>query len=121
MQVQQIARSTGTPVHVDGARIFNASVKLGVPITELTRTCDTLTVCLSKGLGCPIGTLLAGPADFIERAKVNRKLVGGAMRQTGIVTSAGIYALGHNVARLADDHRRAFQLASGEYQISLRL
>lgn len=110
-KVYQIGQSYGVNVHVDGARICNAAVAQGVSLKDITRHTDTLTVCLSKGLGAPIGTLLLGPQEFIDRAKKSRKILGGAMRQTGIIAAGGIYALSHNVAKLADDHRRAFTLA----------
>jgi threonine aldolase len=98
-------------LHVDGARIFNASVALGVELEALTRYCDTLTICLSKGLGTPVGSLLCGSAEYIQRARRWRKMTGGAMRQSGILAAAGLYALEHNVARLQDDHDNAAWLA----------
>lgn len=98
-------------LHVDGARIFNAAVALGVELNVLTRYCDTLTICLSKGLGTPVGSLLCGSAEFIQRARRWRKMTGGAMRQSGILAAAGLYALEHNVARLKEDHDNAAWLA----------
>lgn len=98
-------------LHVDGARIFNAAVELGVELNALTRYCDTLTICLSKGLGTPVGSLLCGSAEFIQRARRWRKMTGGAMRQSGILAAAGLYALEHNVARLKEDHDNAAWLA----------
>lgn len=98
-------------LHIDGARIFNAAVELGVELNALTRYCDTLTICLSKGLGTPVGSLLCGSAEFIQRARRWRKMTGGAMRQSGILAAAGLYALEHNVARLKDDHDNAAWLA----------
>lgn len=99
-------------LHVDGARIFNAVVALGVTLQDLTQYCDTLTICLSKGLGTPVGSLLCGSKEYIERAKRWRKMTGGAMRQSGILAAAGLYALEHNVARLQEDHDNAAWLAA---------
>ncbi len=107
------ARRHGLAVHLDGARVVNASVALGVPVAELAAPADTLQFCLSKGLGAPIGSMLCGSASTIVRARRLRKLLGGGWRQAGIVAAAGIYALDHHVERLADDHRRARQLAEG--------
>jgi len=95
------------------ARIFNASVKLGMPVKDLCRGFDSVSSCLSKGLGAPVGTLLLGAKDFIARAKRARKILGGVMRQTGILAAAGLYALEHNVERLAEDHANAERLARG--------
>ncbi len=93
-------------LHLDGARIWNAHVASGVPLAEIAAPCDTVSVCLSKGLGAPVGSLLAGDAATIALARRARKLFGGGMRQAGIIAAAGLYALEHNIARLADDHRR---------------
>lgn len=103
----------GLRVHLDGARLFNAAVALDVAIDDMTRHCDSVSVCLSKGLGAPVGSVLCGESDFIEAARRWRKVLGGGMRQCGILAAAGIYALEHNVGRLADDHRRARELADG--------
>jgi len=100
-------------VHLDGARVLNASVASGVPAAEIAGQFDTVTLCLSKGLGCPLGALVAGPHDLMRRARRFKHQFGGAMRQAGIVAAAGIYALDHNVERLADDHTRARRLAEG--------
>jgi threonine aldolase len=100
-------------VHLDGARVLNASVALGVPAAEIAGRFDTVTLCLSKGLGCPLGALVAGAHELMVRARRLKHQFGGAMRQAGIVAAAGIYALDHNVERLADDHRRARRLAEG--------
>jgi threonine aldolase len=100
-------------VHLDGARLMNASVASGVPAAEIGRRFDTVTLCLSKGLGCPLGALLAGSSERMRRARRNKHLFGGAMRQAGIVAAAGLYALDHHVERLADDHARARRLAAG--------
>jgi threonine aldolase len=100
-------------VHLDGARVLNASVASGVPAAEIARQFDTVTVCLSKGLGCPLGALVAGSQELMRKARRFKHQFGGAMRQAGIVAAAGVYALDHNVERLADDHRRARRLAEG--------
>lgn len=107
----EFTRQHKLALHVDGARIFNASVALGVELEALTRYCDTLTICLSKGLGTPVGSLLCGSTEYIQRARRWRKMTGGAMRQSGILAAAGLYALEHNVARLQDDHDNAAWLA----------
>ncbi|HEY7939727.1 MAG TPA: threonine aldolase family protein [Acidimicrobiales bacterium] len=101
----------GLPVHLDGARLFHAEVALGVPASELSAAATTVSCCLSKGLGAPVGSLLAGSAELIDRARFERKRLGGSMRQAGIVAAAGLVALDQHVERLADDHRRAAQLA----------
>ncbi len=97
-------------LHLDGARLYNAAVKLGCDACEITRHFDTVSVCLSKGLGAPVGSVLCGSEAFIVKARRLRKMVGGGMRQAGILAAAGLYALEHNIGRLADDHRRALQL-----------
>jgi threonine aldolase len=101
----------GLILHLDGARVCNASVASGVPLPEIVAPYDSVSVCLSKGLGAPVGSILLGPHDFIARALSARKLMGGGMRQAGIIAAGGLYALQHNVARLADDHRRCRVLA----------
>lgn len=100
-------------VHLDGARLLNAVVASGVPAAEIAVGFDTVTLCLSKGLGCPLGALIAGSRELMHRARVEKHRFGGAMRQAGIVAAAGLYALDHNVDRLADDHARARRLAEG--------
>jgi threonine aldolase len=100
-------------VHLDGARILNAAIASGVPAAEIARRFDTVTLCLSKGLGCPLGALVAGSHELMRAGRRLKHQFGGAMRQAGIVAAAGIYALDHNVERLADDHRRARRLADG--------
>ncbi len=105
------ARELGLGVHLDGARLFNASTALGVQPAQISARFDTVTLCLSKGLGCPLGALLAGSRELMERAWREKHLFGGAMRQAGIVAAAGLYALDHHVDRLADDHARARTLA----------
>lgn len=97
----------GLALHLDGARLYNAAVKLGCDAREITRHFDTVSVCLSKGLGAPVGSVLCGSEAFIAKARRLRKMVGGGMRQAGILAAAGLYALEHNIKRLADDHRRA--------------
>jgi threonine aldolase len=106
------ARELGLPIHMDGARLFNAAVASGVDAREFAACADSVSVCLSKGLGCPVGSLIAGPREFLERARLMRKRLGGWMRQAGYLAAAGLYALENNVARLADDHALAKELAS---------
>ncbi len=105
------AHDAGLSVHLDGARLFNATTALGVQPAALAATADTVSICLSKGLGTPAGTLLVGSAQAIEQARRWRKMLGGGMRQTGVLAAAGLYALEHNIERLGDDHRRAETLA----------
>lgn len=102
----------GLPVHLDGARLFNASVASGVAPAAIAAHATTVMGCLSKGLGAPVGSLLAGPADLIDAGRGERKRLGGAMRQAGILAAAGLVALDHHVERLADDHARAARLAA---------
>jgi len=104
-------------LHLDGARIFNASVKLGIPVNELCWGFDSVSVCLSKGLGAPAGSVLVGPKPFIAEAKRARKMLGGAMRQAGILAAACLYALDNHIDRLAEDHANADRLARGLRQI----
>lgn len=108
-----LAKRRGLATHLDGARIFNAAVKLGMPVAELCRGFDSVSSCLSKGLGAPAGTMLLGSKDFIARARRARKMLGGVMRQAGVLAAAGLYALEHNVGRLAEDHAHAERLAKG--------
>ena len=112
-QVSQIAQRHGLGLHLDGARAFNACVALGADIKAFTAPFDSVSICLSKGLGAPVGSVLVGRQDLINTARRHRKMLGGGMRQSGILAAAGLYALDHNVARLADDHRRAKKLAEG--------
>lgn len=116
-QVRQIADKNGMIVHMDGARLFNAAVALNLDPRELTQHVDSVTFCLSKGLCAPVGSVLCGSAEFIQQARRARKLVGGAMRQAGIMAAAGIVALTEMVERLADDHAHAKTLANGLAQI----
>ncbi len=107
-----LAHAHGLPLHLDGARLFNAAIACGVEAATLAAPADTVMVCLSKGLAAPVGSVLAGPAEFIARARFNRKLVGGGMRQAGILAAAGILALEQMVDRLAEDHANAQRLAA---------
>jgi threonine aldolase len=115
--ILEVAHAHGIPVHLDGARIFNASVATSVPVSELVRGFDSVMFCLSKGLGCPVGSLLCGSREFIEEARRVRKALGGGMRQAGILAAAGLYALEHHVERLAEDHENARILAQGLSEI----
>jgi threonine aldolase len=107
------ARARGASVHLDGARLFNASVAAGIGPAEWARLADSVTICFSKGLGCPLGAILAGSEQLIERAWEGKYLFGGAMRQSGVLAAAALYALDHHVDRLAEDHARARRLAEG--------
>jgi threonine aldolase len=110
--VVELARTHGLKMHLDGARIWNAHVASGRPLRDLVAGFDTVSVCLSKGLGAPVGSVLVGSADHIAEARIWRKRYGGGMRQVGILAAAGRYALAHNIDRLADDHARAKRLAA---------
>ncbi|MFP6860158.1 low-specificity L-threonine aldolase [Pseudomonas sp.] len=110
---RELTTRRGLALHLDGARLYNAAVKLGVPAREITQYFDSVSVCLSKGLGAPIGSVLCGSAELISRACRLRKMVGGGMRQAGMLAAAGLYALQHQVARLAEDHANAERLAAG--------
>jgi threonine aldolase len=110
-KVQQLARDNGLGLHLDGARLWNAHVALGLPLAELAAGFDTVSVCLSKGLGAPVGSVLVSDVDRIAEARVWRKRYGAGMRQVGFLAAAGRYALAHNIERLADDHARAARLA----------
>jgi threonine aldolase len=111
--VADAARARGAAVHLDGARLFNAAVGAGLPPSAWGEVADTVTVCFSKGLGCPFGAILAGTAETIEQAWEGKFLLGGALRQSGIAAAAMLYALDHHVERLAEDHARAKRLAEG--------
>jgi threonine aldolase len=111
--VGDLARAHGLPVHLDGARLFNASVALGLPLTAWTAHVTSVQVCLSKGLAAPVGSLVAGPRDFVARARRARKILGGGMRQAGVLAAAGLVALEDMVDRLAEDHANARLLAEG--------
>jgi threonine aldolase len=110
-EIVAVAREHGVRVHLDGARLLNAAVASGVPAAEIGGLFDTVTLCLSKGLGCPLGAVIAGSCELMLRARLEKHRFGGAMRQVGIVAASGLYALDHNVERLADDHARARRLA----------
>lgn len=112
-QARAFTREHGLALHLDGARVYNAAVKLGVDAREITRHFDSVSVCLSKGLGAPVGSVLCGSEQLIAKARRLRKMVGGGMRQAGILAAAGLYALEHQVQRLADDHANARLLADG--------
>ena len=116
-----LARRRKLAIHLDGARIFNAAVKLEMPVKDLCAGFDSVSVCLSKGLGTPAGTVLVGGADFIARARRIRKMLGGTLRQVGILGAAGLYALQHNVDRLAKDHANAARLAEGLASVGLEV
>lgn len=113
----ELAHSKGLATHLDGARICNAAVKQGISLREAAKGFDTVSVCLSKGLGAPVGSVLLGPKAFIEQGKRWRKMLGGGMRQAGVIAAAAQYALEHNVQRLAQDHDNAAALAQGLAQI----
>jgi threonine aldolase len=108
-----VAREAGLAVHLDGARLLNAAVAAGLPATAYTDLVDTSTLCFSKGLGAPVGSILAGPSDVIDRARRARKMFGGGMRQSGVLAAAAIHALDHHVDRLVEDHVNAKRLAEG--------
>ena len=117
-EVQALAQEHGIPVHIDGARLFNAAVALGVGADKIARHVDSVCFCVSKGLSAPVGAVLVGSRAFIEKSKGYRRMVGGAMRQSGIVAAAGIIALEQMVDRLADDHRIARVLAEGIHRFA---
>ncbi|MEM8838241.1 MAG: low-specificity L-threonine aldolase [Pseudomonadota bacterium] len=109
--IAELARAHGLKLHIDGARIFNAATALGVSVTEIARHADSVSFCLSKGLGAPVGSVLVGSHETIEKARRHRQILGGGMRQAGVLAAAGLYALQHNVAGLKIDHARAMELA----------
>lgn len=110
---RELTQRRGLGLHLDGARLYNAAVKLGVPAREITRHFDSVSVCLSKGLGAPVGSVLCGSTALIGKARRLRKMVGGGMRQAGVLAAAGLYALQHQVERLAEDHANAARLGEG--------
>lgn len=112
-QARSFTRERDLALHLDGARLFNAVAKLGCTAETIARHFDSVSVCLSKGLGAPVGSVLCGDSSFIARARRLRKMVGGGMRQAGMLAAAGLYALEHHVARLAEDHQRAQVIAEG--------
>lgn len=111
--VREVADEFGIPVHMDGARIFNAAVSLGVPVRGIAQYVDTVSFCLSKGLSAPIGSVIVGPADVLERAHALRRMIGGTLRQAGVIAAPGIIALEQMVDRLPEDHVTAKRLAAG--------
>jgi len=113
-----LADSLGLSTHLDGARVFNAAVKLGLPVAEIARHFDSVSICLSKGLAAPVGSVLVGSRELIAKARRWRKMLGGGMRQAGILAAAGIHALNHHVDRLAEDHRHAQELAASLSRLS---
>jgi threonine aldolase len=117
-EVRAIADHAGIAVHLDGSRIFNASVALQCDVKAFTRSVDSVQFCLSKGLSAPVGSLVCGGKEFIARARRLRKMVGGGMRQAGIIAAAGIVALNEMVERLAEDHQTARALAEGLSDLS---
>lgn len=120
-KVGDLCRELHLKFHVDGARLWNAAVKLGVPMKEFTKDADTVTVCLSKGLGAPVGSVLCGTSEFIFKARRMRKALGGGMRQAGVLAAAGLYAIKHNVERLSEDHANALRLANGLEALGLKV
>ena len=119
-QFCDVAADRGLKVHTDGARIWNASIASGIPLHELAEGSDTLSACLSKGLGCPVGSVLVGDQKTIDIARHKRKMLGGGMRQAGVIAAAGLHALDHHhLDRLAEDHRRASELASALSQLPI--
>lgn len=112
-ELAELAHRNGLSVHIDGARIFNAALALRVSVAELSAPADSVGFCLSKGLGAPVGSMVCGNGAVISRARKMRKMLGGGMRQAGIIAAAGVYALEHMVERLADDHENANALARG--------
>jgi threonine aldolase len=120
-RLRALTAEKNVPVHIDGARIFNAAVAIGVPAKEIARHGDSIGFCVSKGLSAPFGSVLCGSSAFIESARAYRRMVGGGMRQAGIIAAAGLVALERMVDRLADDHRRAKRLAGGVHAIDPRL
>jgi threonine aldolase len=120
-RLRALTAGQGVPVHIDGARLFNAAVALGAPASEIAKHGDSIGFCVSKGLSAPFGSVLCGSAAFIERARAYRRMVGGGMRQAGVMAAAGIVALERMVDRLAEDHHRARRIAEGIHAIDPRL
>jgi len=120
-ELTSTARSYGMNVHIDGARIFNAAVALNVDIKDLTRNADSVTFCLSKGLSCPLGSIIAGNREFIEKARIHRLMLGGAMRQAGIIAAPGLVAIESMIDRLKDDHINAKTLAEGLVEMGVKI
>jgi threonine aldolase len=118
-QAVDLAKRKNLAAHLDGARIFNAAVHEQTSVKELCAGFDSVSACLSKGLGAPAGTVLVGRKELIDKARRARKMLGGAMRQSGVIAAAGLYALEHNVARLAEDHANALRLSKGLAELGL--
>ena len=118
LRATRLARENGLRCHLDGARVFNAAVKIGRPVADITSMFDTVSICLSKGLAAPAGSIVVGDVETIRKARRLRKMVGGGMRQAGILAAGGIYALQNNIERLADDHRRANELSIAVSQLA---
>ena len=116
-----VAKEHGIGVHLDGARVFNASVALKIDVKELTRYADTVQICLSKGLAAPVGSMVVGPQDLIDKARKYRKMLGGGMRQAGIIAAPGIIAMTEMVDRLEEDHKTAKQLAAGMQKLGIKV
>ncbi len=114
----KIAHDNGASVHMDGARVFNAAVASGIPASRIVKEADSVQICLSKGLGCPIGSVIVGSKDFIHTARKNRKVVGGGMRQAGIIAAPGIYALNNMIDRMQEDHKNAKMIEKAFLEIS---
>ena len=110
--ISVLAAKHSIPVHMDGARLMNAAIALDIPASEICQYADTVTFCLSKGLGAPVGSMLCGSSEFILEARKVRKMLGGGMRQAGILAAAGLYALDNNIKRLADDHNNAAKISN---------
>jgi threonine aldolase len=117
-ELYALVRNENLKLHLDGARIWNAAVASGLPVSDYAQHCDSISVCFSKGLGAPVGSAIAGPAAFIDRARKVRKMFGGGMRQAGILAAAAMYALEHNVLSLAEDHKKAQTLALALAELS---
>jgi len=121
LDIAGVAAEAGLRLHLDGARLFNAVAATGVPARVWAAPFDTVSFCLSKGLGAPVGSLVCGTADTIDRVHRFRKMFGGGMRQAGILAAAGLYALEHNLERLADDHANARRLAAGLRELGVNV
>jgi threonine aldolase len=119
VKVGRLCKEKELIFHLDGARIWNVHVATGISLQKLTEPFDSISVCLSKGLGAPIGSMIIGGAEFVERCRRERKLFGGGMRQVGIIAAAGLYAVRHNINRMADDHSNAKILATGLSEIDI--
>src|SRR5262249_6648100 len=120
-EIVATVKERGLKLHFDGARLFNAEIATGIPAARWAEPFDTVSFCLSKGLGAPVGSLVCGSAEVIDRVHRFRKMLGGGMRQAGIVAAAGLWALEHHVARLAEDHANARRLAAGLAALGLEV